>query len=163
GIAADTVTLGTTPGGVTVQASVSALTTTFNETVNAGNPVAIAVNGGNGQSATVNTAVATAPSVKVTDRIGNGVPGVGITFAVSPTHGSVTGGSTTTASNGVATVGSWVLDSIAGSNSLSATAAVGLTGNPVGFTATGTAGAVSAAKSTLTAGTASITACASSC
>ncbi len=165
GIASDTVALGTITGGVTVQATSGLLTpVNFAETVNPGNPTTIAQNGGNGQSATVNTAVATAPSVKVTDRAGNGVPGVGVTFTVAATNGSVTGGSTSTASNGVATVGSWTLDSIASrANTLTATAAVGLTGNPVTFSATGVAGSLSTAKSTLTAGTASITACSTSC
>jgi len=167
GLAADTVVFGTTPGTVTVQAGSAGLTSVnFNETENPGNPLSIAVNGGNGQTATVNTAVGTAPSVKVFDRTGvNGVPGVGVTFTVAATNGSVTGGSQTTAANGVATVGSWILDSIAAnSNTLTATAAPGgLAGNPVTFTATGVAGAVSASKSTLSAGTASITACSSGC
>jgi len=166
GIASDTVTLGTTTGGVTVQATSGVLTpANFTETVAAGNPTTIVQNGGNGQSATVNTAVATAPSVKVTDRAGNAVPGVGVTFTVAATNGSVTGGSTSTASNGVATVGSWILDSIAShANTLTATAAPGgIAGNPVTFTATGVAGSVSAAKSTLTASNSPITACSTSC
>jgi hypothetical protein len=164
GIAADTVTLGTTTGGVTVQATSGALTpVNFNETVAAGNPVTLAKNGGDLQSATVNSAVATAPSVKVTDRASNGVPGVGITFSVPATHGSATGASATTAANGIAAVGSWVLDSLAGANTLTATPGVSLTPTTLSFSATGTAGAVSASKSTLVAGTASITACASSC
>ena len=166
GIASDTVTLGTITGGVTVQATSGVLTpVNFTETVNPGNPTTIAQNGGNGQSATVNTAVSTAPSVKVTDRAGNGVPSVGVTFTVAATNGSVTGGAISTASNGVATVGSWILDSIAAnSNTLTATAAPGgLTGNPVTFTATGVAGAVSASNSSLVAGTGSITACSTGC
>ena len=164
GLAADTITLGTTTGAVTVQATTGAVTPAdFSETVTAGNPVTIAQNGGDLQTATVNTAVATAPSVKVTDRAGNGVPGVGVTYSVPVNHGSVTGGSATTLATGVAAVGGWVLDSVAGANTLTATASVGVAGNPVTFSATGTAGAVSTSKSTLSAGTASITACASAC
>ncbi|HWZ28672.1 MAG TPA: Ig-like domain-containing protein, partial [Gemmatimonadales bacterium] len=164
GVAADTATFGTTAGPVSVQASSGALTpVTFGATATAGNPTTLAKNGGDAQSATVNTAVATAPSVKVTDQFGNGVSGMGITYSVPATHGSVTGGSATTGANGVAAVGSWILDSIAGGNTLTATPGVSLTPVSVAFSGTGTAGAVSASKSTLVAGTATITACSSGC
>ena len=163
GTAADTMTFGTVAGGVTVQASTGALTpVTFSETATAGNPTTLAKNGGDGQNATVNTAVATAPSVKVTDQFGNPVNGVGVTFAIGSGAGSVGGGGQTTAGSGIATVGSWTLGTVAGANTLTATAA-GLIGSPATFTATGTAGAVSASLSTVVAGTASITACASGC
>src|SRR5205085_2670191 len=49
-------------------------------------------------------------------------------------------GSQTTNTSGVATVGSWTLSATAGSNTLTATSG-SLTGSPVTFTATGTAGA----------------------
>ena len=95
---------------------------------------------GNSQSATVATAVTTAPSVLVTDTNGNPVSGVAVTFAVASGGGSVSGGSATTNSSGIATVGGWTLGTGAGANTLTATAA-GLSGSPVTFTATGTAGA----------------------
>src|SRR4029077_11420943 len=111
GVAEDTATFGTTAGAVSVQASSGALTpVTFNATATAGNPTTLAKNGGDAQSATVNTAVATAPSVKVTDQFNNGVSGVTITFSTPANHGSVTGGTPTTGANGVAAVGSWILD-----------------------------------------------------
>jgi alpha-tubulin suppressor-like RCC1 family protein len=88
----------------------------------------------------VGTAVAVAPSVIVRDANGNPVPGVSVAFEVTSGDGSVTGASTTTNASGVATVGSWTLGVIAGANTLTATSA-GLTGSPVTFRATGTAGA----------------------
>ncbi|HTY06289.1 MAG TPA: Ig-like domain-containing protein [Gemmatimonadales bacterium] len=164
GLAADTATFGTTAGGVSIQASSGVLTpVSFSETATPGNPTSMSKFAGDGQSATVNTTVSTAPAVKVVDQFGNPVSGVSITFAPPVNHGSVTGGLATTGVNGVATVGSWTLDSVAGANTLTATSGPALAGSPAAFSATGNAGAVSASKSSLVAGTASITACASSC
>ena len=78
----------------------------------------------------MNTAVATAPRVLVTDAYNNPVAGVAVTFAVAPGSGSVTGASATTNASGIATVGSWTLGTTAGANTLTATCA-GLTGSPV--------------------------------
>ena len=64
---------------------------------------------GESQSATVNAAVTTAPSVLVTDAHGNPVQGVSVTFAVASGGGSVTGATATTGADGVATVGPWTL------------------------------------------------------
>ncbi|MFA5414893.1 MAG: PEGA domain-containing protein [Methanoregula sp.] len=100
----------------------------------------IAVNAGNGQSATVDTAVTTLPGVIVQDANNTPVSGVSVTFAVATGGGSVTGASATTDANGIATVSSWTLGTTAGSNTLTATSE-SLTGSPVTFTATGTAGA----------------------
>jgi adhesin/invasin len=139
GQASTTWTLATAAGANTLVASVSGLTpVTFNATGNAGAAATVAVNGGNGQSATVNTAVGTAPSVLVTDGFGNPVSGFAVTF--TPVSGSVTGGSTSTNGAGIATVGSWTLGNVAGSQALNATA-TGLAGSPVTFAATATAGA----------------------
>jgi adhesin/invasin len=125
-------------------------------TISAGPAATIAVNDGNSQSATVNTGVATHPSVIVRDASSNVVQGVPVTFAVTGGGGSVTGGSQTTDINGIARVGGWTLGTAAGANSMTATA-TGLTGSPVPFTATGTPGAVSAGQS-LVAATSPITA-----
>jgi adhesin/invasin len=134
-------TLGTAAGANTLQASVTGLTSvTFSATGTAGAATQIAVNTGNAQNATVNTAVAVAPSVIVRDAFNNPVQGVSVTFAVTGGGGSATGTSQTTNASGIATVGSWTLGTVAGANTLSATSA-GLTGSPVQFTATGTAGA----------------------
>ncbi len=106
------------------------------------NPTNLTLVGGNGQTATVNTAVAVAPSVRVTDQFNNPVAGVSVDFAVTGGGGSVVGGNATTNASGIAAVTSWTLGTGAGANTLSATSA-GLAGSPVGFTATGTPGAAS--------------------
>ena len=103
----------------------------------AGPPASIAVNTGNNQTATVGTAVATAPSVVVRDSRSNVCPGVTVTFAATAGGGSVTGASATTNASGIAAVGSWTLGTTAGANTLSATCN-GLTRT---FSATGIAGA----------------------
>jgi hypothetical protein len=72
-----------------------------------------------------------------------------VTLAVASGGGSITGGSATTNSSGIATVGSWTLGTLAGANTLEATAA-GLSGSPVTFTATGVAGPPTAGTTTAT-------------
>ena len=76
-------------------------------------PAAMVAVSDDDQTATVGTAVAEAPSVRVTDAYGNPVAGVSVTFAVSLLSGnavgSVTGSPATTNANGVATVESWTL------------------------------------------------------
>lgn len=138
-------TLGPVAGANRLTATRSGLTgspVTFTATGLTGSPVSIVVNGGDGQSATVGTAVATDPSVLVQDVYGNPVQGVAVTFAVGSGGGSASGVSTFTGAAGVATVGSWTLGTAAGANTLTATSP-GLTGSPVTFTATGVAGGAS--------------------
>ena len=89
--------------------------------ITAGAAANIALQTGDAQSATVNTSVATAPSVLVTDAHGNPVSGTTVTFAVASGGGSVTGGGATTNASGIATVGSWTLGTTAGTGSLTAT------------------------------------------
>ena len=102
----------------------------------------IAINAGNGQSATVGTAVATAPSVLVKDQYGNVVSGASVTFAVASGGGTVSPiTSLTTNSSGIATVTSWTLGSTVGSNTLTATS-TGSTGSPLTFTANATFGSL---------------------
>lgn len=128
---------------VTATASgVSGSPITFTATGTAGSVTQVAVSAGNNQSAVVNTAVTTPPSVIIKDLYNNVVSGVTVTFAVASGGGSVTGPSVVTNTSGIATVGSWKLGTAAGTNTLTATVAgSGITGNPVTFTATGTAGA----------------------
>jgi adhesin/invasin len=143
GIASATWVLGTAPGAQTATGAVGGLTgspVTFNATANVGPATSIAISAGNNQNATVNTAVATAPAVRVADQFGNGVGGISVTFAIGLGAGQVTGANATTNGLGIATVGSWTLGTTAGTNTLTATSA-GLTGSPITFSATGTAGA----------------------
>jgi hypothetical protein len=136
-------TLGTTAGTNTLTATSAGLTgspVTFTATGTVGAATQIAINGGNNQSATVGTAVATPPSVIVRDVNNNPVSGVNVTFAVASGGGTVVP-TTAIATNasGIAQVTSWTLGAVAGTNTLTATSA-GLAGSPVTFTATGTAG-----------------------
>jgi alpha-tubulin suppressor-like RCC1 family protein len=112
----------------------------FTATALPGPATQITVNAGNNQTATVNTSLATNPSVMVGDRFNNPVRGVAVTFAVATGGGSLTGGNQTTNTAGIATAGRWTLGTTAGPNTLTATA-TGLSGSPVTFTATGAAGA----------------------
>lgn len=81
----------------------------------------MAIVAGNFQLAKYGTPVPVAPAVKVTGANGP-VAGVQVTFAPVAGSGSVTGGSTTTDANGVATVGSWTLSPAPAVNTLKATA-----------------------------------------
>src|SRR5207237_1073384 len=155
-------TLNATAGANTLTAtsgSLSGSPVTFTATGTAGTAATIAANSPTSQSATAGTAVSVPPSVIVKDANGNPVTGVAVTFAVAPGNGTITGGSQTTNGSGIATVGSWTLSATAGSNTLTATSG-SLSGSPVTFTATGTAGtaatiaANSATSQSATAGTA---------
>lgn len=98
-------------------------------------PASLAKQGGDNQTAEPGQAVSVAPSVKVTSSTGAVVSGVTVTFAVASGGGSITGATPTTGSDGVATVGSWVLGT-AGTNTLTASiVGPGVTGNPATFTA----------------------------
>ncbi len=115
--------LGTTPGAQTLIASASGLTgspVTFNATAVAPVPSAIVGFAGNNQTARPGRAVATPPSVIVTDPAGIPVPGVTVTFQVTGGGGSVTGESAVTNASGIAAVGSWTLGLSLGPNALSA-------------------------------------------
>jgi adhesin/invasin len=149
GRARTTARLGGAIGIQTFEASAAGLSgspVTFGATALAGPVAQVLAAAGDGQLATVNTVVATAPRVQVKDGGGNPVAGVTVTFAVTTGGGSVTGGIDTTDASGLATVGSWTLDTLAGTNTLRATVA-GLTRT---FTATGVAG--TAARLVATAG-----------
>ena len=106
-------------------------------TTTAGPATSIVVHLGDAQSAGAGTSVHTPPAARVADVDGNGVPGVLVTFAVESGGGSITGPTAVTNGSGVATVGSWTLGSASGSNTLSATASISITGNPLTFSATG--------------------------
>jgi hypothetical protein len=99
----------------------------------------MALNAGDGQTASLGAAVSIAPSVIVKDVKNDPVAGVTVTFAVASGDGSVTGASAVSNASGIATVGSWKLGTVAGANTLTATCA-GLAGSPVTFTATGDPG-----------------------
>jgi hypothetical protein len=122
-----------------------------------GAPGSIEAAAGDGQSATVATAVATRPAVTIRDRDGNPLAGIPVTFSVTGGGGSIEGATPVTGSDGVAAVRGWTLGRTAGANTLEASlSGLDVSGSPVVFTATGTPGPVSAGKSTVSAAPAAI-------
>ncbi len=102
---------------------------------------ALALVSGNAQTGTVGTALANPITVKVTDQDGAGMAGVAVAFAVTGGGGSVGAASVSTDANGLAST-TWTMGNGAGTSNNTATASVsGLTGSPVTFTASATAGA----------------------
>lgn len=134
---AGTWTLGATAGGNTLLATATgvAKTVTFLATGTAGEPASVTVQSGANQVTAAGAPVTTLPSVKVVDANANVVSGAMVTFAVASGGGSITGANATTNSSGIATVGSWILGSTVGTQSLSA-AVVGLPAVTISVTAT---------------------------
>lgn len=131
-------TLGTTAGANSLDASVGGIgaPVTFNATGTVGAAANIALAGGNAQTDTIQ-ATLSPYTVLVTDANANPVSGITVTWAVGG-GGSITPSSVTNGS-GIATA-TRVLGTSPGSNT--ATASVGgLSGSPVNFAATVTAGA----------------------
>jgi len=143
GLATTNWTLGERAGTQRITASATALTSIdFTATARAGAPSTIATNGGTGQSVVVGTAVLTPPAVIVKDRFTNPVPGVFVVFTIASGGGTIVGNAATTNSAGIAAVTSWTMGTTVGANTLTAVAqSGGITGNPVTFSATATAGA----------------------
>ncbi len=129
------VTLGSTAGAVPVTATAGTLAAATTLTVVAGPAAIISKVAGDGQSASVATNVATAPSVRVTDVAGNPIQGASVAFTVASGGGSATGVATSTNASGIATVGSWKVGATSGANTLTATSGALSTT----FTATATA------------------------
>jgi adhesin/invasin len=139
-------TLGPGVGANTVNATAGALNgspVVFTATGTAGGATNIAANSVTTQSAVAGTAVAAPPSVRVTDASSNPVSGQAVTFTiVDGGNGSVGAPATVlTDGNGIATVASWTLRTVAGTNNNTLHATSGsLIGSPVIFTASGTVG-----------------------
>ncbi|MGN6672035.1 MAG: InlB B-repeat-containing protein, partial [Thermomicrobiales bacterium] len=112
--------------------------------VTAGVPATITVTAGSGQSATVNTAFATALQATVLDDHGNPVNGTNVTFTApaSGASGTFQGGGTTatvtTDSNGVATAPTFTANGTPGTYSVTAAASAA---TPASFSLTNTAAA----------------------
>jgi len=138
GIAVSTRRLGTVAGTDTATASVGALTVRFTATTLPGAAAQIFKQSADPQSGTVATAV-TAPLVKVVDQFANAVSGVIVDFVVAG-GGALGVTKDTSDAAGLATTGSWTLDTIAGSgNNRVQVSAPGVAS--VTFSASGIAGA----------------------
>jgi len=100
----------------------------------------VAVYAGNNQMGLVGYPVNVRPEVRVTDASSNPVSGAAVTFAVGSGGGSLTGGTTTTNTSGIAQVSSWTLGNAPARNTMTATVTgAGIAGNPVTFSDTGAA------------------------
>jgi hypothetical protein len=133
------VTLGTSPGTVTVSASVVGVATAavFTATATAREPAALAIVSGNNQTAAADSALADALVVKVTDQYANPVSGITVNFAVTGGAASLSAPTATTGSDGQAQVNATL-----GTTPGTVTMAASVTGvaAPVTFTATATVG-----------------------
>lgn len=94
----------------------------FTATATAGPAAVLVASAGNNQTAGAGTAVAIAPAVRVNDALGNPVAGIAVTFTVSSGGGTASGTTVTSNASGIATVGSWVMGSVTGTNTLTASA-----------------------------------------
>lgn len=86
-------------------------------------PAGMAISAGDGQRATVATAVPVAPAVRVVDDGGRAAAGVEVRFSVAAGGGSLTGATAFTDGQGVAALGEWRLGTAAGVNEVRASAA----------------------------------------
>lgn len=105
-----------------------------------GTPAAIRLDGGNSQSATVGTALSVPLRVVVTDAAGKVLSGARVDWDAAVGAGSVSPGSSTSNSDGIAT-STWTLGTVAGTQRATAQIS-GLT--PIVFTATAIAGGATA-------------------
>jgi len=135
-----TLTVGTTAGTVTVNASISgtSLSAVFTATVRAGPAASLAIVSGNNQTATAGTMLPGPLVVKVLDQYGNAISGATVNFAVTGGGGSLSAASTISGSNGQAQV-MWTLGSVEGANTAQASVGAGATAT---FAATGTPASV---------------------
>ncbi len=103
-------------------------------TVTAGPAAVISPVSNTTQSSQVSQAVASRPSVKVSDLDNNGIPGVTVTFALGTGASTLSGTTPVTDAAGVAMLGSWTLGAAQGSYTVTASVN-GLGGSPLTFTA----------------------------
>ena len=108
-------TLGPVAGSQILQANVEGLAAvTFIADAAAGPATTVVRVSPDPQRATVNTAVATPPAVRVEDSFGNPVPGVTVTFTAAAGGGVIAGAQQTSNTAGVASAVSWTLGTISG-------------------------------------------------
>jgi Bacterial Ig-like domain (group 1)/Filamin/ABP280 repeat len=125
----------------------------------AGAPASIEGVAGDDQTATVGQPVPIPPSVRVRDAEGTPLSGIPVAFTVTKGDGTLVEETPVTNADGVAAVAEWRLGPGVGENELSAeVTGQDLSGSPVVFTATSSAGGVSASESEVEASPATITA-----
>ncbi len=108
-------TLGGLAGTQILQATVDGLTpVTFTAEAAPGPAAAVVSLSSDAQRATVNTAVASPPSVRVEDRFGNALAGTLVRFSAAAASGLIVGAEQVTNSAGVASAVSWTLGTTSG-------------------------------------------------
>lgn len=100
-------------------------------------PARVILSAGQGQTAVVGTNVPIPPSVIVQNDVGTPLSDIVVTFTPGPNSGNVTTATVTTGPNGMATLGGWFLGTVAGPQTLVASASQTATFT---FTAEATAG-----------------------
>ena len=129
---APTLTAGTTPGAVTLTATVGGVATpaTYGETVVVGPPASISDALGDNQTAVVTTPFGTPLVAIVEDTYGNPIEGAAVTFTVTAGSASFPGGSTdtdTTAADGSATAATLTAGTVSGPVTVTASVSPSLT------------------------------------
>jgi hypothetical protein len=129
-------TLGTVPGQNSLTASVEGIPPlTFTVTAEPAAPAKITLQSEVPATAVVGATISPALAVLVRDRFDNPVPGIPVRFAVTAGGGTLAGGTQVTNAQGIATLETWTLGTVAGTNTVSASVE-GLP--PVAFSATAT-------------------------
>ena len=106
----------TAPGFVSATASIN---------LTPGTATSMSVAAGNNQTADAGTAVLIKPQVIVADADGNPVSGVAVTFSLADGGGTFAAPNQTTTAGGIASLGSWFLGPLAGTDDLTASTSVG--------------------------------------
>lgn len=129
-------TLGTKVGTNALSAGIpgSLSEVSFTATGTAASVSTVAKSAGDAQTGSINAALPVSPTILATDAFGNPVPGAVATFTVASGGGSPANRTTTTATDGTASFGTWTLGPNAGTNTLNAT----VNGITTTFTATAT-------------------------
>jgi hypothetical protein len=118
-------------------------------------PAALAIVAGNAQAGGVSAPLSVAPSVRVVDAFGNPVPGVPVRFTVQTGGGSTVAVPVTSAADGLASA-AWTLGGVAGAQTLRIS--IDDTAPPIQVVFTATAMAGTAARLTIVAGDAQVSA-----
>lgn len=103
-----------------------------------GVPATVSMVAGTGQSANAGTAIIPGPAVRAARDDGSPLGNVPVTFVVTGGNGTIQGGEILTGLDGIARATRWILGTTPGANRLEAQV---LGHDPIGFNATGVAGA----------------------
>lgn len=111
-------TLGPTAGTQSLLVTAEGLTLIINATANPAAPNVASASGTTSGSGSPNAVASFSPTIIVADQFGNRVANVPVTVTVASQSGSVTNPNPFTSVTGVATVGTWTLGSLIGTQSL---------------------------------------------